>query len=98
MSNTREACDSSVIETPEIKDPWVAVEAITGWVLVAVDVIKHFRKIPEGTVLRDDSGIEHTLSGDYLSGFRAGLDLAILEFSELPFKVSEVSIPDAAGH
>lgn len=51
-------------------------------------VLSYMLTIPEGTEVQDSEGVTHKVEGDYLTGFRAGLEIALMELNELPFTVS----------
>ncbi len=56
-----------------------------------VAVLEHMMTIPEGTEVAIKIGDEEKavkLEGDVLAGFQAGLQVALVEFSQLPFVVS----------
>ena len=68
---------------------------LEGWHNEKVKVLKHMLEVPEGTVMECD-GQEVILAGDLLAGFKAGLDLALIELGKLPFAY-ETDPPDAAN-
>jgi hypothetical protein len=88
-------------ETLEIEDLDMFVRMLHQWHTGKVQLIQHMLTIPEGTemIVGDDKSV--TLTGDVLAGFKAGLDLALMELGTLPFIVEvEVEVDtaeDASG-
>jgi len=48
-------------------------------------VLNHILSIPEGTVIEDSAGISHELTNEYLAGFKSGVEVALIEFKNMPF-------------
>ena len=48
-------------------------------------VLNHILIIPEGTVIEDSAGISHELTNEYLAGFKSGVEVALIEFKDMPF-------------
>ena len=51
--------------------------------------------MPDGSVM-ETNGIKATLTGDLLAGFKAGIELALMELGTLPFAY-ETEPPEAAN-
>lgn len=72
--------------------------AVAAWHQQQVDTLQHMINIPEGSSMKmtskDDQGNvtekDVILEGDLLTGFKAGLETALMLLGELPFKVSVV--------
>jgi len=75
-------------EILEVSDLDQFVEMLTSWHKRKVAILEHMRTIPEGTEMEDD-GHSVILTGDMLTGFKAGLQLALLELGSLPFESIE---------
>jgi hypothetical protein len=90
-----EAEEAQRPETLEIADLDMFVRILHQWHAGKVQLINHMLTIPEGTeMILGDNEQSVTLTGDVLAGFKAGLELALMEFGSLPFVV-EVE-PDSA--
>ena len=83
-------------QTPETKTDLIGVTdldtfvaLLAGWHGKKVETLKHMIDIPEGTemttISADGTQIGVVLTGDMLAGFKAGLELALIEMGELPF-------------
>lgn len=73
--------------------------AIAGWHQNKVAVLRHMQTIPEGTemeVTLGDKAKTLKLEGDVLTAFKTGLELALIEFGNLPFAITTEDIPDDA--
>ncbi len=82
-------------ETVQINDLNNFVTLLSGWHGNKVAMLKHMQQIPEGTTMQvGENGPEVVLAGDMLTGFKAGIDLALMELGELPFLVE---MEDAAN-
>ena len=82
-------------QTPETKTDMIGVtdldtfvSLLAGWHGKKVETLRHMVDIPPGTEMTiNDADGNRTivLVGDYLAGFKAGLELALIEMGELPF-------------
>ena len=84
-----EATQEAVVvsTTIEIQDLNQFVMALVGWHNQKVDILKHMREVPEGTemVITGEESSKAILTGDLLAGFKAGIELALMELGTLPF-------------
>lgn len=55
------------------------------WHTGKVSLLEHMLTIPDGTEMVIDGGDPKPLTGDTLTGFKAGLSLALMELGTLPF-------------
>lgn len=58
---------------------------LTAWHAEKVRVLEHMLQIPEGTEMVVDGGEAVPLIGDRLAGFKAGIQLSLMELGTLPF-------------
>jgi len=72
-------------DTIEIRDLDQFVRTLVSWHSNKVKTLEHILTIPGGTELETPEGTKIILIGDTLSGFRAGLTLALMELGKLPF-------------
>jgi hypothetical protein len=89
MSEIEEKVD--VVESPTS----FAIESIDQmyslfhqWHAEKCGVLNHMLNIPEGTVIEDSAGIKHELSNEYLAGFKSGVEVALIELTEMPFTIT----------
>ena len=87
---TQENQDTLVIE-----DMNQFVQILVAWHSEKVKVLEHMLQVPDGSVM-ETNGIEATLTGDMLAGFKAGIELALMELGTLPFAY-ETEPPEAAN-
>ena len=87
---TQENQDTLVIE-----DMNQFVQILVAWHSEKVKVLEHMLQVPDGSVM-ETNGIEATLTGDLLVGFKAGIELALMELGTLPFAY-ETESPEAAN-
>ena len=87
---TQENQDTLVIE-----DMNQFVQILVAWHSEKVKVLEHMLQVPDGSVM-ETNGIEATLTGDLLIGFKAGIELALMELGTLPFAY-ETESPEAAN-
>ena len=80
-------------ETILIGDIDQFVNLLTRWHVEKVKVLEHMLEVPDGTEMECD-GASVVLTGDMLAGFKAGINLSLMELGILPF----VSEPDAVAH
>ena len=80
-------------ETILIEDIDQFVNLLTRWHVEKVKVLEHMLEVPDGTEMECD-GVSVVLTGDMLAGFKAGINLSLMELGILPF----VSEPDAVAH
>jgi hypothetical protein len=73
--------------TLEIEDLDMFVRMLHQWHAGKVQIIKHMLTIPDGTEMRVGDDVSVTLTGDVLAGFKAALDIALMELGTLPFVV-----------
>lgn len=87
--------------TVEMKDLDQFVKVLTAWHSKKVKVLEHMLGLPDGTemVVDGDEAKPIVMTGDILVGFKAGLDLALMELGNLPFLYEtepEAATPAAA--
>ena len=87
---TQENQDTLVIE-----DMNQFVRLLVAWHSEKVKVLEHMLQVPDGSVM-ETNGIKATLTGDLLAGFKAGIELALMELGTLPFAY-ETDPPEAAN-
>lgn len=87
---TQENQDTLVIE-----DMNQFVQLLVAWHSEKVKVLEHMLQVPDGSVM-ETNGIKATLTGDLLAGFKAGIELALMELGTLPFAY-ETDPPEAAN-
>ena len=87
---TQENQDTLVIE-----DMNQFVQILVAWHSEKVKVLEHMLQVPDGSVMETNS-IKATLTGDLLAGFKAGIELALMELGTLPFAY-ETDPPEAAN-
>ena len=80
-------------ETLLIKDIDQFVNLLTRWHAEKVKVLEHMLEVPDGTEMERD-GVSVVLTADMLAGFKAGIDLALMELGSLPFATE----PDVVEH
>lgn len=74
--------------TIEIQDLNQFVQVLVGWHEKKVKTLQHMSAVPEGTDMIFGEGDDTktvTLTGDMLAGFKAGIELSLMELGELPF-------------
>jgi hypothetical protein len=92
VSNTKEAIDT--IEPVEATSPLsfeiTSVDQMYNlfheWHQQKVGILNHMLSIPEGTVIEDAEGVKHELTNEYLDGFKSGVEVALIELTNLPFQ------------
>ena len=87
---TQENQDTLVIE-----DMNQFVQILVAWHSEKVKVLEHMLQVPDGSVM-ETNGTKATLTGDLLAGFKAGIELALMELGTLPFAY-ETDPPEAAN-
>jgi hypothetical protein len=74
---------------------------LTAWHAEKVRVLEHMLTIPEDTTMQLDGGPEVTMTADIMTGFRAGIQLSLMELGTLPFitesRDAEPATADAAN-
>lgn len=80
MSETKKQSDTIVIESVE-----QFVSITCAWHTDKVKVLEHMLSIPEGTKIEVAGQPEATLTGDMLAGFKAGIELSLMQLGTLPF-------------
>lgn len=73
--------------TIEISDLEQFVKIMAGWHVQKVKILQHMLEIPDGTemIVGDESPTRVILTGDMLAGFKAGIELSLIELGTLPF-------------
>lgn len=75
-------------ETIEVDDLDGFVKLLTKWHANKIAVLNHMLLIPEGSDMTSgDQTIK--LEGDLMAGFKAGLEVALMELGTLPFAFEE---------
>ena len=82
-------------DTLVIKDMNQFVQILVAWHSEKVKVLEHMLQVPDGSIM-ETNGIKATLTGDLLAGFKAGIELALMELGTLPFAF-ETEPPEAAN-
>ena len=93
--SNNQAPQQAVPDTVEINDVNQFATAVIHWHKGRMGQLHHLLKVPEGTTFEVGEGAEATkieLSGDVLAGFKFGVEMAIMQFNELPF-VAEMEPP-----
>lgn len=92
-----EAVQTNPAETVVVADLDQFTALLFGWHTARVKMLNHLLTVPEGTqmVVGEDEPI--TLEGDVLAGFKAGIEMSLMELGTLPFAVEmeEEPAPDA---
>ncbi len=89
--------------TIEIQDLNQFVRMLASWHAQKVKTLKYMLTVPEGTemTITGDETVKAALTGDMLVGFKAGIELSLIELGELPFlyetEPEEVVAPAAAA-
>lgn len=75
------------VTTVEIKDLDTFARSLAHWHDNKVKVLEHMLSLPSGTEMIVDGNTEAPviMAGDMLAGFKAGIDLALMELGTLPF-------------
>lgn len=64
------------------------VKLLTGWHMNKVQTLRHMMEIPEGSEMTTgEDGAVLKLTGEALAGFKAGIELSLMELGTLPFSV-----------
>lgn len=73
--------------TIEIEDLTQFVRMLSAWHGQKVKTLEHMLEVPDGTemVVTGDEPYTAIMTGDTLVGFKAGLQLALMELGTLPF-------------
>lgn len=73
--------------TIEINDLDQFVRIMAGWHGQKVKTLKHMLEVPDGTemIVGEDDPTKVILTGDMLAGFKAGIELSLIELGTLPF-------------
>lgn len=79
--------------TIEIQDLNQFVQMLTAWHSKKVKVLEHMLQIPEGIEMVVDGKDTVILKGEILAGFKAGLNLALMELGSLPFVYESEEVP-----
>lgn len=72
-------------ETLEIQDLDQFVKLLVGWHTQQVKTLEHFLDMPEGVVMQVDGDEQIALTGDLLAGFKAGINMSLMQLGKLPF-------------
>lgn len=74
-------------ETIEIYDLGQFVKYLTAWHSHKVKILEHMLSIPEDSEMVVDGGSASSviMTGDMLAGFKAGVELALIELGTMPF-------------
>ena len=89
--------------TIEIDDLNQFVQILAGWHEQKVKTLRHMVAIPDGSemVVGEENPTTVILTGDMLAGFKAGIELSLMELGELPFlyeaEPEEVVVPTATA-
>ncbi len=86
-------------ETPTlipVDDLDAFVHMLVAWHTEKSNVLIHMQDIPEGTEMVVDGSKPFVLKGKFLAGFKAGLELALMELGTLPFVVETEDEPQPA--
>lgn len=93
------------VETPETPSDIVEVQDLdqfvrhlTAWHTHKVAAVKHLLDIPEGSEF-EVGGKSIVMTGDALTGFKLGVEMALMPLGELPFlaELEEEASPTPAG-
>jgi hypothetical protein len=89
-------------ETIEIPDLDQFVTVLVGWHEQKVKMLEHMLQLPTGTEMTvgDDAATTLVLQGEALAGFKAGVEISLMELGILPFvyerEPEPVAVTDAA--
>ena len=74
--------------TIEIEDLNQFVKMLAAWHAQKVKVLKYMLEVPEGTemIVGEETPVTAILTGDMLVGFKAGIELSLIELGVLPFQ------------
>ena len=64
------------------------VHMLVSWHSRKCAILKHMMDLPEGSSMQVGEGEPVALTGDMLAGFKAGIQLALIELGTLPFQCS----------
>ncbi len=86
-------------ETLEIQDLNEFVRILVGWHSHQVRTLEHFLTLPEGLAMQVGEGPEVVLAGDMLAGFKAGIELSLMQLGKLPFsaELEDTPVPAPAA-
>lgn len=77
---------ATLAETIEIADLDQFVRALVSWHSQKTAILKYMLSIPVGSEMTfNDTGTPTIMAGEFLEGFKAGLDVALIELGVLPF-------------
>lgn len=83
-------------DTVPVEDLDSFVRHLAAWHSRKVAMLNHMQTIPEGSKMQvGKDGAEVELTGDMLAGFKAGIELALIELGSLPF-VAEMEADEAS--
>lgn len=94
MTDTSKATQPETVVVNDI-DHFIAL--LFAWHTNKVTLLQHLASVPEGTQMMVGEDEPITLSGDVLAGFKAGLEMALMELGTLPFAAEVDEEPTAAN-
>ena len=62
-------------------------EILSNWHATRVTRVRQLLEVPDGTVMKVGEDKEIVLTGDVLTGLKTGVEMALMELGELPFKL-----------
>ena len=69
------------------------VYLLMAWHTEKVKALEHMMEIPDGSEMAVDNGSATVITGDYRTGFQAGIALALMELGNLPFVAEKDETP-----
>lgn len=83
-------------DTIVIEDVNQFVGLLSAWHDDKVKVLEHMLQIPDGTEMVINGTDSSVLTGDLLKGFRAGIELSLMELGTLPLVAETVDVAEPA--
>lgn len=71
-------------------------QLIMAWHGNVVARVEHLKTVPDGTVVSIGDDQQITLTGEALSGYKLGLELALYNLGELPFEHVQEEVAESA--
>jgi len=93
MTEPTQEAPVDTLPTIEVEDLNQFVQVLSSWHSQKVSTLRHMLAMPEGVEMVVSGETPVALTGDLLKGFKAGIELALMELGELPFLYE--TVPDA---
>ena len=75
----------STADTVEVNSLDRFVHFLSHWHANKVATLEHMKQIPEGSEIEIQGQESKVVQGDFLAGYKTGIQLALMELGELPF-------------